>query len=124
GAGGALHDQAIAVVDDAGVAARFPAQRNAFATQREAVGLPRNQRADARIPEAGELFQQPVAVFVDEALAGDEAGARWQGKPGAAIAHAQADAARARVAHALDLDAGAVVQFELDHVAFDPARGR
>ena len=43
------------------------------------------------------------------------------GEAGAAVADAQADAARPRVAHALDLDAAAVVQFELDDIALDAA---
>src|SRR3546814_3888106 len=60
----------------------------------------------------GQLLRQPMLVLAHEALARYQAGARRQRQPRAALVHRQPHPPRARIAHAQDLDAAAIVRSE------------
>ena len=72
----------------------------------------------------GDVRGQPVAVLVQEAFAGDQAGAQRQAQARTALVERQLDPPRARVAHAQHVDAAAIGQHEGNAVALDGRRLR
>ena len=102
-----------------GNAAGRPVQRQRLSTQRHDRRLAGHQR-DHVAGLAGELVGEPVAVFVHEALARDQAGAGRQGQACAAFAHAQPQAFGAGIAHAQHVDAASIGQHEGEGVALQP----
>ena len=69
------------------------------------------------VDQSAELRMQPVAVFGDEAVAGDQARAFRQRQAHAALAHRKFDPARARIAHAQHFDIATIVQPQRHAVA-------
>ena len=123
--GGALRQlqhQPARLVLHADEAAFLPAQRHLLAAQRQMRGFAAHQRQDGgRIDMHGQLLGEPVAVFAQEAFAGDQAGAHRQRQPRAALVDRQPQAPRARIAHAQDVDGAAVVESEGNGFAFETA---
>ena len=105
-------------------AAFAPVQGHDAAAQRQVRGGARFQRR--RLPVGAQvalqLSVQPTAVFVQEAVAGDQAGARRQGQARAAFVHAELEPARARIAHALYFHPAPVIQFQFQGVALHALR--
>jgi hypothetical protein len=120
-----LHGQRVAVELQPREAACVPAQRQHPPAQRQLRGDARQQRRDAIVVVVQrQLLRQPVAVLAHEAFAGHQAGARRQGQACAAFVHGQSHPPRARIAHALDFDATAVIERERQRVALDRTRLR
>jgi hypothetical protein len=61
-------------------------------------------------------------MFAQEAVARYQAGAHRQSESRTTFVHAQLDALGTRIAHALDIDLAARLEFEPDRIALDRTR--